>query len=237
MSGGRQGALSTTMEQAGQRLVDGSCLMMLASSSFETMLPAGTTITDPKGRGEGGASGSPTAGGGATGGGTTTGGEPVENDSAASDATTGGGTTTSAGPATSVSAFIFPGAADEDGNPPVLVGGDYLVSLNRANGTSAAANAVMEYLTSAEWAQQRAELGGVATANRGVDVSEVSSDVTVRATRILQSRQSVIRLDASDSMPSQVGTDALWTALTSWTAGDLDAKKALAQAEAAWPSQ
>ena len=38
-------------------------------------------------------------------------------------------------------------------------------------------------------------------------------------------------------MPSQVGTDALWTALTSWTAGDLDAKKALAQAEAAWPSQ
>ncbi|WP_026407584.1 ABC transporter substrate-binding protein [Actinomyces gerencseriae] len=237
VSGGRQGALSTTMEQAGQRLVDGSCLMMLASSSFETMLPAGTTITDPKGRGEGGASDSPTAGGGATGGGTTTGGEPVENDSAAGDTATGGGTTTSAGPATSVSAFIFPGAADEDGNPPVLVGGDYLVSLNRVNGTSAAANAVMEYLTSAEWAQQRAELGGVATANRGVDVSEVSSDVTVRATRILQSRQSVIRLDASDSMPSQVGTDALWTALTSWTAGDLDAKKALAQAEAAWPSQ
>lgn len=30
VSGGRQGALSTTMEQAGQRLVDGSCLMMLA---------------------------------------------------------------------------------------------------------------------------------------------------------------------------------------------------------------
>jgi len=52
--GGRDGALSTTMEQAGQQLADGSCLMMLASSNFETMLPAGTIITDTKGRtGEG----------------------------------------------------------------------------------------------------------------------------------------------------------------------------------------
>ena len=135
----------------------------------------------------------------------------------------------------SISAFPFPGVGDDDGDPPVLVGGDYLVSLHQADGTSDAADAVMDYLTSAEWAQQRAELGGVATANRGVDVSEVSSDVTVRATRILQSRQSVIRLDASDSMPAEVGTDALWSALTSWTAGDLDAKKALGQAEAAWP--
>ena len=77
----------------------------------------------------------------------------------------------------------------------------------------------------------------MATANRGVDVSEVSSDVTVRATRILQSRQSVIRLDASDSMPSPVGTKALWAALTSWTAGELDSKKALSQAEEAWPAE
>ena len=81
----------------------------------------------------------------------------------------------------------------------------------------------------------RAELGGVATANRGVDVSEVSSDVTVRATRILQSRQSVIRLDASDSMPSQVGTDALWAALMKYVNGELSSNQALAEAEDAWP--
>ena len=228
--GGRDGALSTTMEQAGRQLVDGSCLMMLASSNFETMLPAGTTITDTKGRTGEGPSSVPTAGGGST---VNSGAE--ENSDAG--ATTGGGATASSGPPASVSAFLVPGTDDEDGEPPVLVGGDYLVSLYRANGTSEAADAVMDYLTSAEWAQQRAELGGVATANRGVDVSEVSSDVTVRATRILQSRQSVIRLDASDSMPSQVGTRALWAALTSWTAGELDSKKALAQAEEAWPDE
>ena len=258
--GGREGALSTTMEQAGQQLVDGSCLMMLASSSFETTLPAGITITDVKGRSGNGSSSSPTTSGSAaaSGGATTAGTDGADGaagteegagaegaegaDGAASAAGTAGaeGTasasaTASSGPPVSISAFTFPGVGDDDGDPPVLVGGDYLVSLHQADGTSDAADAVMDYLTSAEWAQQRAELGGVATANRGVDVSEVSSDVTVRATRILQSRQSVIRLDASDSMPAEVGTDALWSALTSWTAGDLDAKKALGQAEAAWP--
>jgi len=237
--GGREGALSTTMEQAGQQLVDGSCLMMLASSSFETTLPAGITITDVKGRSGNGSSSSPTMSAGAT----TDGGDgsdsPASPEEGAGAESTEGAASTSAaassGPPVSISAFTFPGIGDDDGDPPVLVGGDYLVSLHQADGTSDAADAVMDYLTSAEWAQQRAELGGVATANRGVDVSEVSSDVTVRATRILQSRQSVIRLDASDSMPAEVGTDALWSALTSWTAGDLDAKKALGQAEAAWP--
>ena len=230
--GGRDGALSTTMEQAGQQLADGSCLMMLASSNFETMLPAGTIITDTKGRTGEGPSSAPTVGGGVA---ASDGTEAYSGTD--TSATAGASATASSGPPASVSAFLVPGADDADGGPPVLVGGDYLVSLRQADGTSEAANAVMDYLTSAEWAQQRAELGGVATANRGVDVSEVSSDVTVRATRILQSRQSVIRLDASDSMPSQVGTRALWTALTSWTAGELDSKRALAQAEAAWPDE
>ena len=227
--GGRDGALSTTMEQAGQQLVNGDCLMMLASSNFETMLPAGTTITDTKGRTGEGPSSVPTVGGGSA----AKGGAEANS---ATGATAGAGASSSRPPA-SVSAFLVPGTDDEDGDPPVLVGGDYLVSLYQADGVSEAAGAVMDYLTSAEWAQQRAELGGVATANRGVDVSEVSSDVTVRATRILQSRQSVIRLDASDSMPSQVGTKALWAALTSWTAGELDSKKALSQAEEAWPAE
>ena len=135
-----------------------------------------------------------------------------------------------------MSAFVLPGAEKEDGDAPVLVGGDYLVSLRGRTGTSAAASAVLDYLTSAGWAQERAELGGMATANRGVEVDEVSSDVAARATRILQSRQSVVRLDASDSMPSQVGTDALWNALSSWTAGEVGSRRALARAEAAWPA-
>ena len=217
--GGREGALSTTMEQAGQELVDGSCLMMMASSSFESMLPAGTVVTDAEGRGAtvtASAAGDGVSGGGAV--------EAAGSDGATADGATG------------VSAFVLPSAEKEDGDAPVLVGGDYLVSLRGRTGTSAAASAVLDYLTSAGWAQERAELGGMATANRGVEVDEVSSDVAARATRILQSRQSVVRLDASDSMPSQVGTDALWNALSSWTAGEVGSRRALARAEAAWPA-
>lgn len=217
--GGREGALSTTMEQAGQELVDGSCLMMMASSSFESMLPAGTVVTDAEGRGA--TATASAAGDGVSGGGAV---EAAGSDGATADGATG------------VSAFVLPSAEKEDGDAPVLVGGDYLVSLRGRTGTSAAASAVLDYLTSAGWAQERAELGGMATANRGVEVDEVSSDVAARATRILQSRQSVVRLDASDSMPSQVGTDALWNALSSWTAGEVGSRRALARAEAAWPA-
>ena len=100
---------------------------------------------------------------------------------------------------------------------------------------SEASTAVMTYLTSAEWAQERVLMGGVASANRGADVSSVSSPVARLASEILQSRQSVIRLDASDTMPSQVGTEALWVALTAWTRGELDSRQALEQADQAWP--
>ena len=49
MAGGRAGAVSMTMEEAGAELVSGACLMLHASSSFETVLPPGTTVTDADG--------------------------------------------------------------------------------------------------------------------------------------------------------------------------------------------
>ena len=52
-------------------------------------------------------------------------------------------------------------------------------------------------------------LGGVATANQGVDPDLAPSDVGKRATRLLQSRQTTVEMDASDSMPVGVGSSAL----------------------------
>ncbi|MFC2569806.1 MAG: ABC transporter substrate-binding protein, partial [Schaalia sp.] len=49
VAGGRAGAVSMTMEEAGAELVSGACLMLHASSSFETVLPPGTTVTDADG--------------------------------------------------------------------------------------------------------------------------------------------------------------------------------------------
>ncbi|WP_240149546.1 ABC transporter substrate-binding protein [Actinomyces marmotae] len=127
-------------------------------------------------------------------------------------------------------AFLVPSASDDE--TPVLVGGDYLVSFSDGPG----AQALAEYMTSAEWARARAALGGVATANRRVDASSINSRVGRRATEMLQSRQTLIRMDASDGMPPEVGAHTMWTALASWVAGSLDSEGALAQAERAWPT-
>ena len=212
VAGGRGSVISRTPAQAGADLVKGSCLMLHASSSFESRFPEGTVITDADGA-------NPVT---------------VQTPRPTASATAGvtassKGTTAPAG--TKVSAFLTP-AADR-GSDSVLVGTDYLVAFTRSD----AVTAVMEYLTSHEWARTRAALGGVATANQGVDPDLAPSDVGRRATRLLQSRQTTVEMDASDSMPVSVGSSAMWLGLSRWSTGAMTPKEALKQAESAWPKQ
>ena len=210
--GGRGSVISRTPAQAGADLAKGSCLMLHASSSFESRFPEGTVITDADGANP------------------VTVQTPRPTVSAAAGATASSkGTTAPAG--TKVSAFLTP-AADR-GSDSVLVGTDYLVAFTRSD----AVTAVMEYLTSHEWARTRAALGGVATANQGVDPDLAPSDVGRRATRLLQSRQTTVEMDASDSMPVSVGSSAMWLGLSRWSTGAMTPKEALKQAESAWPKQ
>lgn len=223
VEGGREGSLRTTVNRAAADLVAGRCLMLHGSSSLESLLPAGTAVTDAEGAdavdveasGEAVAAVDPTA-------------------SASSTATATATSSSDAVPTgDAVSAFSLP--SDDENTSPLLVGGDYAVALSNSTADEKAVEAVLDYLSSSEWSQTRVQLGGVATANRGVDASTIRSAVTRRATEQLQSRQSVIRMDASDSMPSQVGTDALWGALTKYVSGELTSNQALAEAEEAWP--
>ena len=223
VAGGRGSIISRTPAQAGADLVKGSCLMLHASSSFESRFPEGTVITDADGANPVTVQAPrPTASATAAGG---TSGVTVSPKSTAS-ATTKAGTA-----GTKVSAFVTP-AADR-GSDSVLVGTDYLVAFTRSD----AVNAVMEYLTSQEWARTRMALGGVATANQGVDPDLAPSDVGRRTTRLLQSRQTTVEMDASDSMPVSVGSSALWVGLSRWSTGTVTPKEALKQAESAWPKR
>ena len=212
VAGGRGSVISRTPVQAGADLTKGSCLMLHASSSFESRFPEGTVITDADGANP------------------VTVQAPRPTASATAGATASAkGTTAPVG--TKVSAFLTP-AADR-GSDSVLVGTDYLVAFTRSD----AVNAVMEYLTSQEWARTRMALGGVATANQGVDPDLAPSDVGRRTTRLLQSRQTTVEMDASDSMPVSVGSSALWVGLSRWSTGTVTPKEALKQAESAWPKQ
>ena len=217
-AGGRESVISRTPVQAGADLVKGNCLMLHASSSFESRFPEGTVITDADGANPVTVQAPrPTGGATATGSGT------------AGATASSKGTEGTAG--TKVSAFVTP-AADR-GSDSVLVGTDYLVAFTRSDAVSA----VMEYLTSQEWARTRVALGGVATANQGVDPDLAPSDVGRRATRLLQSRQTTVEMDASDSMPVGVGSSALWVGLSRWSTGTVSPKEALKQAESAWPKK
>ena len=222
VAGGRGSVISRTPVQAGAELVKGSCLMLHASSSFESRFPEGTVITDAAGANPVTVQAPrPTASATASG----------ATGATASAKGTAGATTQAGSAGTKVSAFVTP-AADR-GSDSVLVGTDYLVAFTRSDAVSA----VMEYLTSQEWARTRMALGGVATANQGVDPDLAPSDVGRRATRMLQSRQTTVEMDASDSMPVGVGSSALWVGLSRWATGTVTPKEALKQAEAAWPKQ
>ncbi|OLO60375.1 glucoside ABC transporter substrate-binding protein [Actinomyces oris] len=232
VAGGRGSVISRTPVQAGADLVKGSCLMLHASSSFESRFPEGTVITDADGANPVTVqaphpTASATAGGGTAG----TAGATASAKGTASTASSASATGKADAAGTKVSAFVTP--AEDRGSDSVLVGTDYLVAFTRSDAVSA----VMEYLTSQEWARTRMALGGVATANQGVDPDLAPSDVGRRATRLLQSRQTTVEMDASDSMPVAVGSSALWVGLSRWATGTATPKEALKQAEAAWPKQ
>ena len=221
VAGGRGSVISRTPAQAGADLVKGSCLMLHASSSFESRFPEGTAITDADGANPVTVQ-APSPTGGAT----------ASTDSAqAAGETTAVATASPTSNGVKISAFVTP-AADR-GSEAVLVGTDYLVAFTRSD----AANAVMAYLTSQNWARTRMAMGGVATAYQGVDPDLAPSDVGKRATRLLQSRQTTVEMDASDSMPVGVGSSALWLGLSRWSTGAMTPKEALAQGESAWPKQ
>ena len=221
VAGGRGSVISRTPAQAGADLVKGSCLMLHASSSFESRFPEGTAITDADGANPVTVQ-APSPTGGAT----------ASTDSAqAAGETTAAATASPTSNGVKISAFVTP-AADR-GSDAVLVGTDYLVAFTRSD----AANAVMAYLTSQNWARTRMAMGGVATAYQGVDPDLAPSDVGKRATRLLQSRQTTVEMDASDSMPVGVGSSALWLGLSRWSTGAMTPKEALAQGESAWPKQ
>ena len=224
VAGGRGSVISRTPVQAGADLTKGSCLMLHASSSFESRFPEGTAITDADGANSVTVQApSPSAGATEDASASPTGSAEAKTAAATSSASPSNGV--------KVSAFVTPGA--DRGSDAVLVGTDYLVAFTRSDAVSA----VMEYLTSQEWARTRMALGGVATANQGVDPDLAPSDVGRRATRLLQSRQTTVEMDASDSMPVGVGSSALWVGLSRWSTGTVTPKEALKQAESAWPKQ
>lgn len=126
-------------------------------------------------------------------------------------------------------AFITPG--EEAGANAVTGGGEIVGAFSNDADTIK----VQEYLSSADWANSRVSLGGVISANKGLDPSNASSAILEQAISTLQDPNTTFRFDASDLMPGAVGAGTFWTGMVDWINGT-STDDVLNSIEASWPS-
>ncbi len=140
--------------------------------------------------------------------------------------TNAGGTV---GPDADVWAFITPSV--KAGGQSVTGGGEIVGAFS----DDADTQKVLEYLSSADWANSRVALGGVISANKGLDASNAKSPILQEAITILQDPETTFRFDASDLMPGAVGAGTFFKGIVSWVNGT-PTDEVLTSIEAGWPS-
>jgi alpha-glucoside transport system substrate-binding protein len=127
-------------------------------------------------------------------------------------------------------AFITPGT--EAGASAVTGGGEIVGAFSNDEDTQK----VQEYLSSADWANSRVSLGGVISANKGLDPSNASSAILTQAITVLQDPDTTFRFDASDLMPGAVGTGTFWSGMVDWINGS-STDEVVKSIESGWPSE
>ncbi len=136
---------------------------------------------------------------------------------------------TNVAPDGDVWAFLTPPINEGD---PVSVtgGGEFVAAFN----DNPATVALQTFMSSDTWANERVSLGGVISANKGLDPNNASSPIGKASIEILQGADTVFRFDGSDLMPSAVGASQFWTSMNDYVSGtSLDT--VLSDIENSWP--
>jgi alpha-glucoside transport system substrate-binding protein len=97
--------------------------------------------------------------------------------------------------------------------------------------------AFQTYLSSTEWATERAKTcgtGGCVTANINVDPALLKSPVDKLSAETLTDKSATFRFDGSDLMPGAVGAGTFWKGMVDWITGQ-DDKATLDYIEQSWP--
>jgi alpha-glucoside transport system substrate-binding protein len=137
-----------------------------------------------------------------------------------------------------VDVFYFP---DINGDKPVLGAGTLAAGFNDNDATMQ----VLTYMATPEYAEARQKaqaalkgggtaLSGFLSAVKGQDPS-VYQPLEQSFLEILNTSQ-IVRFDASDLMPADVGAGTFWTEGTSLVNGDITVQEAADAIEASWPS-
>ena len=142
-----------------------------------------------------------------------------------------GVTETTLEPETGFNVFAFPSI--EDSEPAVVGGGDIFVEFT----DSPAADAFLEYLTTADAAEIWASRGGFSSPNKDLDTSVYPDEIT-RTTAGALGEAETFRFDMSDLQPSAFGGtpgQGLFKAFTDFVANpdDIDGVTEYMESEAA----
>jgi alpha-glucoside transport system substrate-binding protein len=127
-------------------------------------------------------------------------------------------------------AFITP-KTDPEAGDSVTGGGEFVAAFNDREAVSA----VQTYLSSDTWANNRVALGGVISANKGLDPNLAGSELGKASIEILQGEDTVFRFDGSDLMPAAVGTSSFWTGMVDWVVGTRSTDDVLTFIDSTYP--
>jgi alpha-glucoside transport system substrate-binding protein len=119
----------------------------------------------------------------------------------------------------------------------ILVGAEFVAAFS----DRPEVQAFQAYLSSPEWANEKAKAGsalgqsGWVSANTGFDPANLSSPIDRLSAEILQDEGNTFRFDGSDLMPAAVGAATFWRGMTDWITGRSTAD-ALTYIEQSWPA-
>jgi alpha-glucoside transport system substrate-binding protein len=125
--------------------------------------------------------------------------------------------------------WAFPLPAVDGGEAPLVAGGTVIA---RFDGSTAAGQ-LSAFLTTAEAATPRAERGGFVSPLESFPLESYASPIDAEVARLLREAD-VLRFDASDLMPPDVGVGTFWTGMTAYLGGARLAS-VLADIETSWP--
>jgi alpha-glucoside transport system substrate-binding protein len=94
--------------------------------------------------------------------------------------------------------------------------------------------AYLAYMASADFANNRVKLGGVISANKGLDPNNAQSELDKQSIKLLQDPKTVFRFDGSDLMPGAVGSNSFWKGIVTWLNGT-PAQEVADTIESSWP--
>ncbi|GAA3770610.1 ABC transporter substrate-binding protein [Microbacterium kribbense] len=145
-------------------------------------------------------------------------------------AKTAAGKTPTVGPNGDIWAFPLPGPTA--GQTSVIGGGDFAAAFD----SNAATQKVMQYLSSADWANSLITVPNASflSANKGLQASGEKDPLLQSAIKILQDPNTTFRFGADDAMPNVVETE-FWTGMVDWINGksQADVEKEI---QASWPT-